>query len=56
MSELLTGSGCSLKWVYVNVKLPAVLPVKSPRLLLERERMLDYSLVHGQAPGGCFCG
>lgn len=56
MSELLTGSGCSLKWVYVNVELPAVLPVKSPRLLLERERMLDYSLVHGQAPGGCFCG
>lgn len=56
VSELLTSSGCSLKWVYVNVKLPAELPVKSPRLLLEREHTLDYSLVHGQAPGGCFCG
>lgn len=44
MSELLTRSGCSLKWVYVNVGLPAVLPVRSPRLLSERERMLHYSL------------
>lgn len=44
VSELLTRSGCSLKWVYVNVELPAALPVKSPRLLSEREHLLHYSL------------
>lgn len=35
VSELLTRSGGSLKWFYVNVELPAALPVKSPQLLSE---------------------
>lgn len=44
MSELLTRSSYSLKWLNVNVELPAALPVKSPCLLSQHERSLRYSL------------
>lgn len=55
VSELLTRSGCSLKWVYVNVELPAALPVKSPQLLSEGAVGALFT-VSRRALGGFVCG
>lgn len=55
VSELLTRSGCSLKWVYVNVELPAALPVKSPQLLSEGAVGALFT-VYRRALRGFVCG